>query len=218
MGARVIDPAIIAAFRAAGASSDMIVAAIEAYAAEQKAAKQEANRQKVARWRAEQKAKQNNDHVTQVTVTPVTEVTEFTGSAPISRENITTRAPAVIPVGLSNDNPPKDIPPLAPQAEPAAPRAAKRAKPRSSMTADYQPAQADHDTAAEAGMSNEEFRIEWRKFRDHHMAVGSLMADWPAAWRKWVGNWQSFGKARAGPGMQQRRSNEFASHGNTIRR
>ena len=89
----------------------MIVAAIEHYAAEQKEAKREANRQKVARWRAEQKNKEINDNVTSVTnvtVTEVTEVTEVTSETPISREYNTTRAPAVIPVGIPNGIPPKD--------------------------------------------------------------------------------------------------------------
>ena len=29
---------------------------------------------------------------------------------------------------------------------------------------------------------------ELRKFRDYHAAKGSVMADWQAAWRTWVGN------------------------------
>ena len=37
---------------------------------------------------------------------------------------------------------------------------------------------------------------EIAKFRDHHAAKGSLMADWDAAWRTWVGNAVQFGRAK----------------------
>lgn len=33
-------------------------------------------------------------------------------------------------------------------------------------------------------------RSELTRFRDFHTARGSLMADWDAAWRTWVGRWQ----------------------------
>lgn len=46
-------------------------------------------------------------------------------------------------------------------------------------------------------------RAELDQFRDHHTARGSLMADWDAAWRTWVGNWARFAArgrpARRGP-------------------
>lgn len=75
----MIDPAIIAAFRAAGASSDMIVDALEHYAREKAAEKRQANREKVARWRAEKNPNECGERVTDVTdVTDVTAVTAVT--------------------------------------------------------------------------------------------------------------------------------------------
>jgi hypothetical protein len=55
----------------------------------------------------------------------------------------------------------------------------------------------DQDCVVASHLPREIFRREWRKFRDHHIAKGSLMADWRAAWRTWVGNIDQF--ARAGP-------------------
>ena len=52
---------------------------------------------------------------------------------------------------------------------------------------------------AEEGAVN--VAIELPKFRDYHTAKGSLMADWQAAWRTWVGNAATF--ARAGPTNRQ---------------
>jgi hypothetical protein len=86
-------------------------------------------------------------------------------------------------------------------ASPTAPRKAKRAKARSQIDENAQPDEKDHVTAAEHGLSAELFRSEWRKFRDHHLAHGSLFSDWHAAWRKWCGNIPQFqqSNARAGP-------------------
>ena len=56
-----------------------------------------------------------------------------------------------------------------------------------------------------AGLDPLSFRTEWQKFRDHHVAMGSVMADWSAAWRTWLGNLavfkgrQSFGGKSDGP-------------------
>ena len=40
---------------------------------------------------------------------------------------------------------------------------------------------------------------ELQRFRDHHAARGSLMADWNAAWRTWCANARRFHEERAGP-------------------
>lgn len=76
-------------------------------------------------------------------------------------------------------------------------RKPKRSKPRTAMRPDAQPTEADSRAAAEAGLSGEQYRSEWKKFRDYHTAKGSLMADWSAAWRTWLGNMSQF--SRAGP-------------------
>jgi hypothetical protein len=97
---------------------------------------------------------------------------------------------------------PKDCdssPVLSGALAPAAPRKAKRAKRRTQIPEDAQPAELDKLAAQNAGLGQAEFRTEWRRFRDHHRAKGSLMADWSAAWRTWLGNMAQFQPARAGP-------------------
>ena len=82
----------------------------------------------------------------------------------------------------------------------AAPRKTRRAKPRTQISEDAQPSEKDRKAANETGLTAEQFRTEWRKFRDHHQAKGSLMSDWSAAWRTWLGNVAEFQpRARAGP-------------------
>jgi hypothetical protein len=83
-------------------------------------------------------------------------------------------------------------------SEPA-PRKAKRAKAKTQIREDAQPTEQDVEAAERVGLDAATFRSEWRKFRDHHLANGSLMADWPAAWRKWLSNVGKFQPARAGP-------------------
>lgn len=83
-----------------------------------------------------------------------------------------------------------------------APRKASRAKLRTQISEDAQPCEKDRASADEAGLTAEQFRTEWRRFRDYHKAKGSLMADWSAAWRTWLGNASQFQRAppsRAGP-------------------
>jgi hypothetical protein len=72
------------------------------------------------------------------------------------------------------------------------PRKPAKARPRSSIADDAQPAAMDAQAASDAGLSADDFRVQWRKFRDYHRAKGSLMADWSAAWRTWLGNINEF--------------------------
>jgi hypothetical protein len=74
----------------------------------------------------------------------------------------------------------------------------KRAKPKSKITEDAQPSDRDRQAAADAELHGDAFRAEWRRFRDYHISRGSLMADWSAAWRTWLGNRDKF-SARASP-------------------
>lgn len=114
-------------------------------------------------------------------------------------ENITTRAPALFPVGLSNDNPSINSPLVVPPDPETAPRKASRAKPRTQIAEDQLPEKHDAEYATAAGMSRAETSAEWLRFRDYHRSKGSVMADWSAAWRTWVGNRERFGQPRAGP-------------------
>ena len=84
----------------------------------------------------------------------------------------------------------------------SAPPKPQRSKPkiRSALAEDAQPTERDKLAASEAGLTEERFRVEWQKFRSHHVANGSLMANWNAAWLKWLGNVNQFThQARAGP-------------------
>jgi uncharacterized protein YdaU (DUF1376 family) len=79
----------------------------------------------------------------------------------------------------------------------------KRAKPKSKITEDAQPGDRDRQAAADAELHGDAFRAEWRRFRDYHISRGSLMADWSAAWRTWLGNRDKF-SARASPNSPKR--------------
>lgn len=65
-------------------------------------------------------------------------------------------------------------------------------KRKSQIAPDWWPDQAGLNRAAECGITN--VAEEVRKFLDHHQARGSVMADWPAAWRTWCGRGREFRK------------------------
>lgn len=69
---------------------------------------------------------------------------------------------------------------------------------RSRIKADWQPNQRDRDFAAERGIDAD---AEIQGFRDNHTAKGSLMVDWSAAWRTWIGNAVKF-RVRSGGGAR----------------
>ena len=81
----------------------------------------------------------------------------------------------------------------------ASPEAKSRSvvKRASAIPSDWAPDQAGVDFAVARGV---DARSEVQRFRDYHMAKGSLMKDWAAAWRTWCGNAQRF----AGNGRQTR--------------
>jgi hypothetical protein len=58
----------------------------------------------------------------------------------------------------------------------------------------------DEGVATRAGMSAKTIDLEWQRFRAHHMAKGSLMANWNQAWVTWVTNWKTFGSKQAQSG------------------
>jgi hypothetical protein len=82
----------------------------------------------------------------------------------------------------------------------ASPPKTRRAKIRSQIAEDAQPTASDTSAAEAAGLTSAAFREQWSKFRNYHRAKGSLMADWQAAWRTWLGNMAEFQRQpRAGP-------------------
>ena len=186
--------AVIEAMRACGHSDGEILAVVQKLYEAHLERKRAVN---AARQRAF-KARQAGNEVTPVT--PVTPVTRKSVTEETSRGDIyTTRAHALIPVGLSNDNPPIVNPLVVPQPEETAPRKASRAKPRTRIAENQLPTEADARNATERGLSQAEFLAEWRRFKDFHRAKGSTMADWQAAWRTWLNNRERFAQPRAGP-------------------
>lgn len=76
----------------------------------------------------------------------------------------------------------------------------KRISKRTQLEEDDYPDERDVESASRAGMSAITLDLEWQRFRAHHMAKGSLMANWNQAWVTWVTNWKSFGSKQAQPG------------------
>ena len=64
---------------------------------------------------------------------------------------------------------------------------------RGRIPVDWHPDEAGMVFAAERDAPADERAIA--DFRDHHIAHGSVMADWAAAWRTWCGNARRFGRA-----------------------
>lgn len=80
----------------------------------------------------------------------------------------------------------------------AAPRST-RAKPKRPMPAGFPDAEALAlivSKFGEAGLPIDA-EAEAERFRDHHTAKANLFADWPAAWRTWVGNGVRYAQERA---------------------
>lgn len=59
------------------------------------------------------------------------------------------------------------------------------AKRRRQLPDDFYPDQTGLNAAGQKGV---DVAVELQKFRDYHSARGSVMLDWQAAWRTWVGN------------------------------
>jgi len=66
---------------------------------------------------------------------------------------------------------------------------APKAKARTSLSEDWKLGDRDREYALSEGVPAARLEREVQRFRDHHISKGSLMADWSAAWRTWVGNY-----------------------------
>ena len=64
----------------------------------------------------------------------------------------------------------------------------RKVRRRSMIAADFTLTDAEHIYAVDHGWTHSFIEAQLEKFKNHHMAKGSTMADWSAAWRKWVGN------------------------------
>jgi uncharacterized protein YdaU (DUF1376 family) len=77
--------------------------------------------------------------------------------------------------------------------EPEKEKAMRKAKNATRIPEDALPLPADRLAAAQRGMSDATIDHEWTQFRTHHVARGTLFANWRAAWLHWVGKWASYG-------------------------
>ena len=83
------------------------------------------------------------------------------------------------------------------------PSKTKNRKALSELAEDAEPTDRDQQAANKASMSHEQLAAEWQSFKDYHRARANRMADWSAAWRTWVSNFQKFKQSpRAGPKKQ----------------
>ena len=69
-----------------------------------------------------------------------------------------------------------------------------RAKPKTKLPEDFSPDEPGLKKAREAGFDPME---ELEKFRDHHTAQGSTMANWQAAYRTWIDKGKNFRRPAA---------------------
>jgi len=73
----------------------------------------------------------------------------------------------------------------------------KKVLKRSQLEEDDWPDEREVEIATKAGMSAVTIDLEWERFRSHHIAKGSLMANWTQAWVTWTVNWKRFGSEQA---------------------
>ena len=73
-------------------------------------------------------------------------------------------------------------------ADPSGPAPRKRSKSKSTLQTDIQINTIQRKFAQEAGFPDAELETLFQGFKNHHIAKGSVMSDWDAAWRTWVTN------------------------------
>jgi hypothetical protein len=89
------------------------------------------------------------------------------------------------------------VPPLSLDLFPKVP------KKKSTIPKSYPMTNRHKEYAAERGIANGHAELIFENFRNHHAAKGTLMLDWEAAWRTWVGNEIKFNAGRMPPRTQQ---------------
>lgn len=57
---------------------------------------------------------------------------------------------------------------------------------KTSLHPDFKPPEGWRDFAMSKGFNSEEAASMWHKFREHHLANGTVKASWEAAWKVWV--------------------------------
>ena len=74
-------------------------------------------------------------------------------------------------------------------------RRRKTTQPRSACPKEFEVSDEMHAWAITQGLADHRIMLETEQWMDHHRGAGSLMADWDAAWRKWIRNAVKFAKA-----------------------
>lgn len=179
-----IKPEVLDALVAAGATAEMLVAAIKADAAKDEAKKAESRVKAAERQRRHRLSRVTNANI---------DVTER--DTPL-------------------DGPPSPHTPQPPLNPPAStPLRSVSAAPRraSAIPNDWKPTPAGVEFAVGKGMSRADIADEVQRFRDHHLGKGSLMKDWDAAWRTWCQS--PYRKSQPPRGSPQRQSSSWLEAG-----
>lgn len=104
-----------------------------------------------------------------------------------------------------------NLPALILDGESGVPARKSRTKARSSLDPTWSLPEDSRQYARDRGWSEREIDFQFEKFKNHHIAKGNLMADWPAAWRTWVGN--GFGPRGPSPGAPARSRADSTAEG-----
>jgi hypothetical protein len=175
----LIDIAVLRAMAAAGATVEMILAAVEAA--------QKTHEDALAKRRASDVARQQKRRGKSCDAAPshVTSRDPLTSSDDVcdSRDPETPSPPSPpLKKGLPH-TPSKEITPPAPT--PPAPRASRSAEKRG-LPADFELSESDNRFALDRGWTPDKLSSELARFVDHARANNRKQADWHAAWRNWV--------------------------------
>lgn len=96
---------------------------------------------------------------------------------------------------------PSSSPPLA-LVDDTPPRAATKAKARTSEPADGTLTERRWGYASTRGMTRSTAEHQWTEFLEHHRAKGNRWQDWDLAWQKWVRGWVGYGSQQARGGAK----------------
>ena len=140
---------------------------------------------RVKEFRARQKETQNQENIGDETHVTTMKRTETLEESRVDTDIISSLRSDIIPLKTREAE-------ILPLAKP-------KTSQRSQIAPDAQPSHENLEFAANEGLPIGQVRLEWAKFRDHHRSLGNLMADWSAAWRKWVRNSKQFAHPRGSP-------------------
>ena len=196
--------ALADAMHKAGCSVEQIVAALKEYEEGKRAKGRAANARRQAEFRARRNANNENNASNAVTQSnennAVTPVTVVTPNEALSRARSLCEEDS-IKNKTSNDVFQKDEP-----------KSKVRGRQRTAINPELRPDAAAVEYAVSRGMPRSAVAGEFENFKNHHIARGTLSADWPASWRTWSGNYLKFGgNARAGPNGRNSKADPYSA-------